>query len=554
MGQGLIIPSGSYVTQSAGNIVLTDNWTNNGSFTPSGGTVIFSGISQSISGTSLQTFNNLTITSPAIVTIPAQIDVTVNGILTNNTGNTGLVIQSTAAGTGSLINNTAGVGASVGRYMVANRWHIMATPVAGQSLPGFLTNASNNIPTSGSNYGMMYYSESGGGWVYYTNPASGNASVGSGYLLRNTVDGAVNLAGTLNAAVTDVNLTRIANGWNCIGNPFPCSIGVNSDATTSDNFLTYNALALDPSFAALYLWVEPAVRVSGVSYYGIICNAGFISTTGRAVINQAYMQPGQGFIVKSTTGGGTVSFTPNMRLHENTGSYLKSAKTSWAGINLIVRSTTKTASTAISLHENMTRGLDITYDIGLFGGDPAFQLYSRLLEDKGVNFMLQCLPEDGFENMRVPIGFNCKNGGTVTFSADIVPLPLGVKAILLDSLRGKSVELIDSTTTYSTDIDPNSSGIGRFFLNIFNSSSPSTSINSTNRQLDIYSIGKYIYIKGNVPNNTSANIYNESGQLVQNYKLQQGNLNILRADGLSIGTYIVKVYGGISEAHKVILE
>src|SRR5690242_9697345 len=74
-GQGIIIPSGTYVTQFGGTIILSDNWTNNGSFTPTGGTVSFAGTTQQISGTSLQTFNDLTIVSPSIVTIPSQIDV-----------------------------------------------------------------------------------------------------------------------------------------------------------------------------------------------------------------------------------------------------------------------------------------------------------------------------------------------------------------------------------------------------------------------------------------------------------------------------------------------
>jgi hypothetical protein len=39
--QGLIIPSGGYVIANNGNIVVSKNWTNNGSFTHNGGTVIF---------------------------------------------------------------------------------------------------------------------------------------------------------------------------------------------------------------------------------------------------------------------------------------------------------------------------------------------------------------------------------------------------------------------------------------------------------------------------------------------------------------------------------
>jgi hypothetical protein len=585
IGQGIIIPSGSYVIQSGGTIILSDNWINNGTFTPSGGTVTFAGTNQSISGTSLQTFNNLTITSPSIVTIPAQIDVTVNGTLTNNTGNAGLVLKSTAAGTGSLIHNTAGVGATIERYMNMNHWHVMASAVAGQALAGFITNALNTIPVSGSNYGMMYYSESGGGWVYYTNPASGDMSVGTGYLLRHTTDAAVSSYGTLNVANTSVNITKAANGWNCIGNPFPCSIGVRSDASTTDNFLIYNASQFDPSFAALYLWNEPAVRISGVSYYKIICNAGFVSTTGREVIDQAYMQPGQGFIVKSKTGGGTVTFTDAMRVHENTGAFLKSAKVSWPGINLIVSSLSKSAATAITFHDKMTLGLDITYDAGLFGGDPAFKLYSRLVEDNGVNFAIQCLPRNGFDTIQIPIGFDCKNGGTVTFTAEIVPLPAGMKAILVDSLLGKSIDLQSASTSYTTDVNPNTSGAGRFFLNISLitpsvptvpttpdvptvpttpdvptvptvPSIPDASFvtNIDNHSFSIYSNDNTIIVKGKITVSACAILYDLTGRVIRSYALKFADINILPAEGLPGGIYIVKLFGdGLSVNKKVFL-
>ncbi len=455
-GQGILVPSGTYLVQTSGYLTLYGNWNNNGTYTP-GGTVSFAGTTDTIKGTQLQTFNNLTVNSPGTVVIPAQMDVTVNGTLTNNNGNTGLVLKSTPTGSSSLIHNNAGVGATFDRYMVDNEWHIISCPVAGQSILSFLNNTSNEVPTKSGNYGMMYYSEPGVGWVYYTIPASGNFSVGTGYLLRNQADTVASMQGTLDAANTSIGITRSLYGWNCIGNPFPCSIGATSSASTSDNFITYNASQLDPSFAALYIWVPPTIQVSGVSYYEIICNSGFVSTTGRTILNQQYLQPGQGFIVKAKTGGGNVTFTTNMRIHESTGSGSTfesgKIKSPWTGLNLIVKSASKTASTAVALHEGMTTGLDVTYDIGLLGGDPSFQLYSRLVEDNGVNFMLQCLPDTGFDNMRVPIGFDCNEGGTVTFSAEIVPMPAGVTATLVDSLLGISTLLQDSSSTYTTTVN-----------------------------------------------------------------------------------------------------
>ena len=550
----LIIPSGAYVIQSDGNMVLKGNWVNNGTFTPTGGTVLFGGTTQSMSGTTtLNAFNNLTIESGCTLTILANTNVTVTGTLTNSAGNTGLVLQSTAAGTASLIHNTAGVAATTQRHMNANRWHIISPSVSGQTTQGFATLASNTIPTSGSNFGMMFYSEGVGNWVYYTNPAAGNMAVGTGYLVRHTTNDSVSMQGTLNTVDPSVAITKSLNGWNCLGNPFPCSIKVSSDATIGDNFLDYNANQFDASFAALYLWDEPAVRTSGVSYYKIICNAGFTSTTNRPVLNQAYLQPGQGFIVKSKTGGGVMDFTTAMRAHENTSSFFKSAKVSWPGINLIVNSATKKASTAVTLHENMTRGLDITYDAGLMGGDPAFKLYSRLVEDNGVNFAIQCLPIDGFDNMCVPIGFDCKDGGTVTFTSDVEPFPSGVKVILADSLLKVFTDFHESSATYTTTVNPNTSGYGRFYLNISNTSTEVHPIDD--QHIIIYAVRDEIIVKGKVTATTRANLYDLTGHLMRTYLLNPSDINILPANGMPTGFYILKVFGDhLNENKKVFLE
>jgi hypothetical protein len=451
----------------------------------------------------------------------------------------------------------------------------MASAVAGQSVSGFITNVANTIPTSGIKYGMEYYSEPGNGWTFYTTASTpGNLVPGTGYLVRHTTDAAVISAGTMDGATANIAVPRTNFGWNSLGNPFPCSIGVRSDATTTENFLTKNAAQLDPNYAALYVWDEPATIVAGVSYYKIICNAGFINNTGRTVLDQAYMQPGQGFVVKAKSGGGTVSFTQAMRLHENTGTYFKSAPVPWPGINLKVSSTTKTTSTAITLNEKMTRGLDPTYDAGLLGGDPAFKLYSRLVEDNGVNFALQCLPLDGFEKMTVPLGFDCTTAGTVTFSADVFTLPDNVKAVLVDSLLGISTDLSVPQASYTVTLTAASSGIGRFYLNLsappvessktttvspaspaFPTSPTGVNEDQADHHLDIYTIGNEIVIKGAVTEKNSANLYDLTGNLIRIYKLQPGNLNILPTQRLPFGVYLVKVYGdGVIRSQKIVLE
>jgi len=101
--QGLIIPSGGYMIANNGNIVVTANWVNNGSFTSNGGTLIFAGAVQTLGGTSSTQFTNLTIAAGSNTKIISSGQM-VNGIVLSNdtlNANGNLTLLSTAAQTAS---------------------------------------------------------------------------------------------------------------------------------------------------------------------------------------------------------------------------------------------------------------------------------------------------------------------------------------------------------------------------------------------------------------------------------------------------------------------
>ncbi|HKA18417.1 MAG TPA: C25 family cysteine peptidase [Blastocatellia bacterium] len=80
------IDSGATLAATAGSTInCTGNWTNNGTFTPNSGILIFNGSAvQSISGSSTSTFNNLTINNAAGVNLSA--DIAINALLTLQAG------------------------------------------------------------------------------------------------------------------------------------------------------------------------------------------------------------------------------------------------------------------------------------------------------------------------------------------------------------------------------------------------------------------------------------------------------------------------------------
>lgn len=85
-GNVTIASGATLESESAGTINVTGNWTNNGTFTANGGTVVFTGTSpQSIGGTSSTTFYNLTMNGTGLKTL--GINTTVSNSLTLTSGN-----------------------------------------------------------------------------------------------------------------------------------------------------------------------------------------------------------------------------------------------------------------------------------------------------------------------------------------------------------------------------------------------------------------------------------------------------------------------------------
>ena len=71
-GQGVILPSGIYMTLSGGIMVLDGNWVNNGNYSDNNGTIRINDNTE-VSGSSVSRFGNVTVVSGATLNIDPQI-------------------------------------------------------------------------------------------------------------------------------------------------------------------------------------------------------------------------------------------------------------------------------------------------------------------------------------------------------------------------------------------------------------------------------------------------------------------------------------------------
>jgi len=474
-----------------------------------------------LAGGTEQKATNLRIHSGATLTIPATGQLTVTGNTDINTAS-GLTIQSAdATHTGSLITaSTSGSGsANVQRYMAEKSWRIATSPVSGQTIKGFL-GANATIATNNTNTdlrGMTDYVMESNTWstAFDQNSVSGDILVGKGYMLRaKTTDGAgpVNFTGTLNAAATSVSLLTTGTGWNCVGNPFTSAIL--TDDLINDNITGVFATG----YEALYVY-------NGTSYD--------IVNLGDGANN---MQAGQGFFVKAASAT-NLKFGTELKVHDN-GAVLKSGNVD-SKIKLIVSSDNKSASTLIKFIAGTSKGLDKGYDAGIFKSTQGLDLYTRLVEDNGIDFGLQCMSDNDVNSSIIPVGLDSKTGGEVVFSAELMNLPTDCKVILEDKVSKTFTDL--SVGDYTTSVEANSSIADRFQLH---TSYQTTGIGASDlaSNLSAYAVrNTEIRVKGQVSKQAVATLYDVQGRVVVVKNLEEGSLNTIATPNIKTGIYMLYV-------------
>ncbi|NOX47835.1 MAG: LamG domain-containing protein [Chlorobi bacterium] len=185
--------------------------------------------------------NNLEIKASANLTISSQKSLTIEGTLTNNAGNSGLIVKADASGNGSLIESN-GVSATIEQHLSADAWHLVSLPIAsaqasaynGLYLYEWVEADSAFTGINSTSYGL---SATHG---YYAYSSSGISSPTD-----------VSFAGNINTgdkAVTWMTYNAQGytgqDGWNLVGNPY--ASGLTWDNTWSQSNLDATVMYLMP--------------------------------------------------------------------------------------------------------------------------------------------------------------------------------------------------------------------------------------------------------------------------------------------------------------------
>jgi hypothetical protein len=368
---------------------------------------------------------NLTINTNGILTIAAGKALKVNGTITNNAGNTGLVIKSDANGNdGKLINNTSSVPATVelsisgGAGVSGPAFHYFVPPVESMYIGTTIPEAKTNLGITNFNGDLLLYDETkaiankNAGWQYFdghngTTPFSSLTST-RGYNIYLTAADKITFTGQLNGAAHNFSLsytgTNPAPGWNLAGNPYPCNYDLNGISVLTgsgddvDNTVYFN-------------------NDGGYAYWNVVTGG----TTGYSDI----MPPMQGFFVHVTASGKTLS----LPVSSKTGSAalpLRSKGTAADSdekeaklitvkkVKLVLSKGIQHDETIVCLIDDATPGFDSDYDAyKLFAsGSTAPSFYSELSSVKYAINTVHQPPEDS--QTIIPMKVEIKSAGEHT--------------------------------------------------------------------------------------------------------------------------------------------
>lgn len=343
-------------------------------------------------------------------------------VITGDPLPTGILVESSATGTGSLIHNNTGVNATVQRYInrwseggkgVEHGWHFLSSPVATQAIRPEFVPETNPIPEYIDFYKWdeSHLEQGETGWWINAKDASfnwntsfeSNFVAGRGYLMAYGTpadygDEAHEFIGEINVGdVTFTGLTRTSGssypGWHLVGNPFTSAIDWGQGSWTKTNI-----------GAVPQIWNESSASYKVISGEGII-------------------PANNGFMVY-TSGGGTLTIPSNARVQSDSIWYKAGEEDQ---ISLVAYDPERMTSqeTIIGFNADATEGFDMGYDAMFISG------FAPMFYSASANtlFALNCLTELTDE-LVIPLGF-VKNNST----------EFNIK--LEKSIEGKTVYLTD---------------------------------------------------------------------------------------------------------------
>ncbi|MGI4970599.1 MAG: T9SS type A sorting domain-containing protein [Janthinobacterium lividum] len=580
----LTINAGASLLQSDGTLDVRGNLTSNGTFLPTGGTVVLGtaplSFGPNLLGSTRVRFWNLTVNSNG-VQLGTVAGTSVRRVLTLNgtftTLSNPLVLESDATGTALVVNNSGVVtgSATVQRYIDPSLnpglgYRHYSSPVSNTTVADLATTTATGFTPDVSQAQAYNTSQNPAAVVpfptvfgydqalvsrtanlsnfdkgYFAPAALTTPLVpGRGYIVNIGATQLVDFVGTLNNNAITVPMARNAAGtpgaedagWQLLGNPYPAPLN--------------------------YSQVEPADRAGLENAIYVYSSTSQYQGQFRAYVNGVGGNPvipvAQGFFARLATPGTTSNFVfrNSQRLTSfDATPFQRTAADSRALVQLELASANGSADTFYTYAETgATPAFDAAYDASKMDNPTGLNLASlaggeRLAIDGQAAFT---------PATTMPLVLNVPAAGTYSLRAAAMPnLPAGLSAYLLDHQTGQTVQLaVDTRYPFNvTESQAATAIVGRFTLQF---SPPAALASLSAAEVNVYPNPAHERFTVQVPavvdaSSVQAELLNTLGQTVRRQtaaQLATGTTLTLETTNLAAGVYVLRLQAGSSTLTK----
>ena len=403
------------------------------------------------------------------------------------------------------------------RNLGTENWYLMSSPISNEMYNDQYV-IDNSIDATGvvaANNAIATYTSNGNAWSYMQDGNDLPFTPGVGYSVkREDAAGAGDISfigSELNKGdITGVSVSTDTDGFNLLGNPYLTNIN-------SKTFLEAN------TNLAQEIWL-------------------FDQSTGNydnhVAMDEHIVASGQGFFVKAESGT-AVNFTEAIQ-DVATGTFQKTATSK---IKLLINSGDTERYAKIYFTESATAGFDRGMDGERFTGVAnKMDVFTQLLENNtGKNYQIQSLPIANIETTVIPVGVKVEAGKQITFSAEALNSPDGLKVFLEDRQTNTFTRLDEANTKYEVTLSEKLDGTGRFFVHT--STNSVLSIDSSILEgVSVYKLNaSTLKIVGLSQGKATVKLFNVLGKQMINTLFEASGSNEISLSNLATGIYIVQL-------------
>lgn len=406
----------------------------------------------------------------------------------------------------------------VQQYLEKNEWHIVSSPVSDETISVYLNMFLYSYDEPTNVFDNLYY------------PVTTPLHAGEGYHVWSVATSpdivTFNGSSSKSDVIQNLTVTDATNnsGWNLLGNPFPCVLDWNGDASW----------ALNNVASTVYLFDAGAGNYKTWNF-----NFGGIGTNGKT---NGYIAATQGFWVRtSDTIGSQSSYSltlpASQRVASPTTAFYKENQIIENMLRLNVQSDDYSDELIIGFDPNSTAGFDNYFD--------AYKLSTEVSSIKifsvsnDINQAVNYLPN--IENNEiVPVSFIAGADGTFSINAKgIESFPVGIPIYLEDKQDNVfiNLRLIPEYSFTGSALDNQE----RFNIHFAAPIGIDEQDISPMGSIHIYSWEKSVFVNIPFQFNGMIEVYDLLGKRIIQKKAEIGNNEISLFN--SQGYYIVKVVG-----------